>query len=100
MLKRPRHPLLPPRSLNEFLEIYDFDVCDHATDACVFMTSLGSATGFIAHHERKTRVDPETSNLVIEITLKLELTDPDRRKAVSACFGGKPMPKVWGACKL
>ena len=100
MPKRPRHPLMPPRTLSEFLGIYDFDVCDHATDACVVMTDLCGATGFMAQHERKMQVDPETSNLVIEVTLTLELTDPDRRKAVSACFGGKPMPKVWGAGKL
>lgn len=97
MPKRLRHPLLPPRTLREFLEIYDFDVCDHATDACVVMMDLCGATGFMAQHERKMHIYPETSNLVIEVSLTLELTDPDRRKAASACLGGKAMPRMWEA---
>jgi hypothetical protein len=96
MPKFPRHPLLPPRSLREFLEIYDYDVCDHAADACVVMMDLCGATGFMAQHERKIHVNSETSNLVIEVTLTLELTEPDRRKAAIACLGAKPMPKMWG----
>jgi hypothetical protein len=97
MPKIPHHHFMPPRSLKEFLEIYDYDVCDHANDACQLMASLASATSYSASHERKTRIDPETSNLVIEVQLTLEFTDPDRREAAKARSAGNPMPSMWGA---
>lgn len=88
---------MPPRSLKEFLEIYVYDICDHANDACQLMASMASATSYSACHERKTRIDPETANLVIEVELTLEFNDPDRPEAAKTRSAGNPMPDMCGA---
>lgn len=93
----PRNPFLPPNSLNEFLSIYDFDICDHAGDACVVMASLVSATSYMAMHERKIRFNPKTADLVVEIKLTLTIQNANPRKATEACAAGDPMPNIWGA---
>jgi hypothetical protein len=77
----PRNPFMPPKTLIEFLEErYDFDVCDHADDACVVITGLVSGKGHRVLHEREMSIDTDTMELVIEVRTELRISDPDWKK--------------------
>lgn len=80
MFDAPRNPFQPPRSLSEFLMIYDDDVCDHADDASVVIKELVCGDGYEVSHGRDMSFDTETMDLVIEVRIDIRVSNPDLKK--------------------
>lgn len=80
MPNSPFNRLIPPKTLSEFLMIYDDDVCDHADDAGVVIKGLVSGDGYQVSHDRDMSLDTDTMELVIEVQLEFRVSNPDMKK--------------------
>lgn len=80
MFDAPRNPFLPPRSLSEFLVIYDDNVCDHADDAGVVIMGLVAGDALSVSHNSEMSMDTDTKELVIEVRLEIRVSNPDSTK--------------------
>lgn len=74
-------PPPPPRSLSEFLvDYFDSNVCAHADDAGLVITNLVGGSAFAVTHNRDANLENGSGDLVISVTLRITVFDPDPTK--------------------